>query len=151
MSTAAEARLLWCPMSRVAALDDDGKGVSRGQSVFNRLQNGTEVAMPNAGRCISSECAMWRWSMTAPALRDAEIWYPEDERDSAVERMRKVEPPRPEKVAADAIWVPVFGQLDDDTLDGGYWIESAATVSVDNERTAGMRRGYCGLAGAVSL
>ena len=60
MHTPEEATKLWCPMVRLAACKPNGD-VSEGQTVMNRLQNGVNIAIPDAGRCIAEKCAMWRW------------------------------------------------------------------------------------------
>lgn len=60
MHTPEQATKLWCPMVRLAACKPNGD-VSEGQTVMNRLQNGVNIAIPDAGRCIAEKCAMWRW------------------------------------------------------------------------------------------
>jgi len=57
MHTPEEASVLWCPMVRLAVCEPNG-GVTNGQTVFNRLQNGQNTAIPDAARCISYKSAM---------------------------------------------------------------------------------------------
>lgn len=47
-------------MVRLAACNPNG-AVANGQTVFNRLQNGAYIALPDSGKCIAENCAMWRW------------------------------------------------------------------------------------------
>lgn len=66
MHTTKQARALWCPMARVG-LANSGV-VALGQSVLNRLQDGDKTAIPEASKCISDLCAMWRWEHTTKSV-----------------------------------------------------------------------------------
>lgn len=61
-NTPEQARALWCPMVRLAAVSDGRSSVPDNQSVMNRLQVGIASAVPDAARCIADKCAMWRWA-----------------------------------------------------------------------------------------
>lgn len=66
ISTVKQAQDLWCPMARVAKIDNGT--VSCGQSVCNRLAHDSgNTSVPSSAACIANECAMWRWHQ-APIL-----------------------------------------------------------------------------------
>ncbi|HEX8883148.1 MAG TPA: hypothetical protein VF797_01510 [Noviherbaspirillum sp.] len=58
--TKEEATAKWCPMARLTACSASGH-VGLSQTVFNRLQNGVNTAVPDSARCLADQCAMWRW------------------------------------------------------------------------------------------
>lgn len=165
MHTPEQAGALWCPMVRVARhemiiVQDPSIGGLTSRHEEHHVVGGCNSASgpgrgprnPASSRCIADQCAMWRWEDNArpPEPRDKVTFWPNDERDSAVERMRKTEPTRHAKVPADAIWVPVTGPKYD--CEGGYWEEPQEKVDADNEKAAAdfyaTRRGYCGMAGS---
>lgn len=54
MHTEKQASELWCPMVRSFADNVAGDNVYM-------TGNGDVVRSPEYARCISSQCAMWRW------------------------------------------------------------------------------------------
>lgn len=140
MLTKEQARAVWCPMVRLVAATSDGS-VATEQPSFNRVQLGSgarKSATPTAGNCIADECAMWRWVDPAVEPRDVKTWWPEEDEPH-------VEPPRPAKVPASAVWIPLSGEGDD--MEGGHWQENQAEYEAAIAADAAGRRGYCGLAG----
>lgn len=72
--TPEEARSLWCPMVRLAAVTEGGSGVMAGQTVMNRLQKkGERTTTPDAAVCIADRCAMWRWERTTRSVRQTTV------------------------------------------------------------------------------
>jgi hypothetical protein len=140
MNTTHEAAKLWCPMARlphlapVYVMQEDGTP-PKASGVAGAFES---VAVPGVVRCISSACAMWRWTDPAPERREAKTWWPEEDEPL-------VEPPRPTDVPVNAKWVPMEGEGDESA--GGYWEEPDAVIEAEINETARYRRGYCGLAG----
>ena len=56
--TEEEAKLKWCPMSRVAIPQRDVRNNTVGHTVANRLD---DHKFPFHSACIGSNCMMWRW------------------------------------------------------------------------------------------
>lgn len=56
--TEEEAKLKWCPMSRVAIPQRDVRNNTVGHTVANRLD---DYKFPFHSACIGSNCMMWRW------------------------------------------------------------------------------------------
>lgn len=127
MLTPEQAAAVWCPMIRIGVLPNSG-----GPSAIN------DPTTKFHGNCVAAGCAMWRWADPAPEPRDQKTWWPDEEEPA-------IEPPRPAKVPADAVWIPLTGDGDD--MAGGCWEEAQEVVEADNAKAAATRRGYCGLAG----
>lgn len=93
-------------------------------------------------KCIASDCMAWRWIEPYQGHLIPDRVVAGDGRGNAY--LGETEPPRPESLPDDAVWVPFI--RDDGTRRGGYWDTSA-----ERERQAllamASRRGYCGLSG----
>lgn len=123
-----QASSLWCPMVRTAR-----------NQIATLSDCETNLRVPESCRCVASQCGMWRWADPEPEVRKARTWWPDED-------LPITEPPRPGKVPADAVWVPIIGEGED--MRGGCWEEQQQFVDADNATAAAGRRGYCGLAGA---
>lgn len=122
---------IWCPMVRIA----------RNQiATFDDCNDQRRI--PASSRCVADQCGMWRWVDRAPEKRDQKTWWPEDD-------YPQIEPHRPAKVPADAVWIPLTGEGDD--VQGGCWEELQVTFDAEHDAAIARRRGYCGLAGAPGI
>lgn len=141
---AEEAKLLWCPMSRVAQAgnvdistaynraltkevvpskvtlkSEDGEAEQHDVFLMKAVKS---VSM--AANCIGKQCAMWRWH------DKANKGYIVMCKDSKAE----TEPERPAGLNPAFVFVPCDEDVD------AHWIET-------EESWLRRRRGYCGLAG----
>jgi hypothetical protein len=95
--------------------------------------------------CLGSACALWRWIDPPPAPRAVKFSYPYEEDVAA---LLKGEPPRPARVPAHWLWLPLVQDGEDEegpTYTGGYWEEPRGPIEADNLAKANARRAYCGL------
>lgn len=124
--TTQEAVLRWCPMVRIGVLPQAG-----GPAAVNDPTTAFE------GRCVSTDCAMWRWKDSEVTLTRGYV-YP----DPLLQPMPEdgSEPVRGPALNATWVWT-----VDED--DGGHWLEPREAFDARVERVAQARRGYCGLAG----
>lgn len=151
MTTATEAKELWCPMVRIARQEDPIKYADAydrrpiyGQRPVAVVGGCNADALgstrvPDSCRCIAGQCAMWRWIDTEPERPEPLAWWPLDPNEP------HEEPPRAPDVPATAVWIPLTGQGDD--LQGGFWETNPEELRAQHAEMMAIRRGYCGLAG----
>ncbi|MEN6540861.1 MAG: hypothetical protein ABFC67_14735 [Mizugakiibacter sp.] len=116
MNTGTESRNLWCPMVRFSPI---GEGENYKHSTTRN----------EFGRCIASQCAMWRWQrITGPengGLRFRQAGNPNAETEEQAG-------PRPKGCETWKFCPP--------DMDPAGWVEPQANADA-------RREGYCGLAG----
>lgn len=150
MLTPEQAAATWCPMVRIArheTIRSESPAIGGMVMVSDKshIVGGCNtdalgrLRVPASCCCIAKKCAMWRWADKAPEPRDQATWWSDEDYPAT-------EPPRPAKVPANAVWIPLTGEGED--MAGGCWEEPQDVVDADNAKAAAARRGYCGLAGS---
>ena len=62
--TEEEAREKWCPMSSIRSNNGGG---------YNRLPDANQTMTPRNTLCITSDCMMWRWSVSPETAKNEGI------------------------------------------------------------------------------
>lgn len=133
MMTESEAKTKWCPYVRVLARPIADVAV-------NRAMN-TGAPDPDC-MCLASGCMAWRWVINDPKRKTWQLQTSSDE-----EVLRSSDgPSRPEDVPANALWVPLTGDVED--YEGVYWNEP---IDEYEPRVTAARKihGYCGAFGTA--